>query len=133
MMAEQRERDIDREPAYPPGTVFSRAKCKECGLSRPVAEGDDACGLCKFSAATVRQRSPRRNRPKNAEPVALAALASIRRERGLSMKELAHRAELNVKTVVEHERGEINEPSLYTALKLARALDVPVEALVEGA
>lgn len=99
---------------------------------RPVAEGDDVCGLCRFSAATARQRPPRRSRPKDAEPVVLVALASIRRARGLSIKELAQRADLNIKTIAHHERGEINEPSLYTALKLARALDVPVEALVGG-
>jgi len=56
-------------------------------------------------------------------------LRQLRNERGWSQERLAERADLNRSYVGEIERG-IASPSLATAGKLARALEVELSALV---
>jgi transcriptional regulator with XRE-family HTH domain len=55
-------------------------------------------------------------------------VAELRAARGWSLGALASRAALSPVTLSAVERGH-TAPSLRTAVKLARALDVPVEVL----
>ena len=54
----------------------------------------------------------------------------IRQKRGLSQECLAARAELNRSYMGEIERAT-SMPSLYTAAKLAQALELPLWQLIE--
>ncbi|MDQ6915295.1 MAG: helix-turn-helix domain-containing protein [Actinomycetota bacterium] len=55
----------------------------------------------------------------------------LRVQRGFSQEELAHRSGMDRTWVGGIERGEKN-PSFEKLVHLAKALDVPVEALVAG-
>jgi transcriptional regulator with XRE-family HTH domain len=57
-----------------------------------------------------------------------ARVRDLRKERGLSQEELAHRAGMHHTYLGGIERGERN-PALLNIVRLARALDVPVVAL----
>lgn len=58
------------------------------------------------------------------------AVRRLREQRGWSQEQLAGRAELNRSYLGEVERGGVM-PSLDTASKLARALEVRLPALLE--
>jgi transcriptional regulator with XRE-family HTH domain len=60
-----------------------------------------------------------------------ANLARIRAAKGLSQEELGFNAELHRTAICDLERGE-NTPRLDSAMKLAAALGVPLDALTEG-
>lgn len=57
-------------------------------------------------------------------------IRALREKRGMSRAELAKRAYVSVSTLYSWERGR-NMPSLVTAACLARALGVPIDALIE--
>ena len=57
-------------------------------------------------------------------------LRVARKERGLSVKELAKTAHISPMSLYRYERGERN-PDLPTAAKLAEALSVPIESLIQ--
>jgi len=50
---------------------------------------------------------------------------------GLSQEEVARRAGLSLKGMGEIERGDIEDPHISSLAKIARALGVPVEALIK--
>jgi len=54
-----------------------------------------------------------------------------RKAAGLSQEEVARRAGLSLKGMGEIERGDIEDPHISSLTKIARALGVPVEALVK--
>jgi transcriptional regulator with XRE-family HTH domain len=58
-------------------------------------------------------------------------LKALRRERNLTQERLARDANISVTTVARIEAGRHN-PGIATALKLARALEVPISALFDG-
>ena len=66
---------------------------------------------------TARQQAPIHNR-----------VAQLRRERGLSRHQLADAVGVHYQTIGYIERGEYS-PSLRVALRLAEALDLPVEVV----
>lgn len=66
---------------------------------------------------TTRQQAPIHNR-----------VERLRRERGLSRHQLAEAVGVHYQTVGYIERGEYS-PSLRVALRLAGALDLPVEVV----
>jgi transcriptional regulator with XRE-family HTH domain len=57
-------------------------------------------------------------------------LAKLRRQRQLSQAALARRMGSHVMTISKLERG-VRQPSTRTLLRLAKALGVPVTALLE--
>lgn len=59
-------------------------------------------------------------------------LRELRTERGLSIRELARKSELNVNTVSMVENGK-NSPSLETLQRLSFALEMPITAFFEDA
>ena len=56
-------------------------------------------------------------------------LQQIRTEKGLSLRELAHRADLSHNAIFEIEKGIVNT-SLTTIVRLAEALQVPPSDLL---
>ena len=54
-----------------------------------------------------------------------------RKAAGLSQEEVARRAGLSLKGMGEIERGDIEDPHISSLAKIARALGVPVEALIK--
>lgn len=60
-----------------------------------------------------------------------AALAYERRRRSLSMSELARMAGTHASEVSRLERG-LRDPRLWTIVRLARALEVPLGRLLDG-
>ena len=54
-----------------------------------------------------------------------------RKAAGLSQEEVARRAGLSLKGMGEIERGDIEDPHISSLAKIARALSVPVEALIK--
>jgi transcriptional regulator with XRE-family HTH domain len=58
-------------------------------------------------------------------------LKGLRDQRGLSQRELAAKAKITGAYVAMLETGKKKNPSLAILQRLARALDVPVSALLE--
>jgi transcriptional regulator with XRE-family HTH domain len=58
-------------------------------------------------------------------------LAEVREERGLTLRVVAANAGLEAQRLSLYESGE-QEPPLKTLLRIARVLEVPVDALVRG-
>lgn len=82
--------------------------------------------------------------PENAEAIArgrrwvadtfypgAASVAALRLQKGWSQAELARRAETSQPYIARLERGQV-DPQVSTVRKIARALDVPVGALVDA-
>lgn len=63
-----------------------------------------------------------------ADPRLIVNLKAVRTAAGLTQQDLADRAKLSRKTVNTVENG-VFTPSVLVALTLARALDVPLDAL----
>jgi len=59
------------------------------------------------------------------------SVTRVREQRGLSIQELADRAKVSYQTIWKVERGRIKEPSIVLAHKIARALGVGVDYLIE--
>ena len=55
-------------------------------------------------------------------------LKSVRRAAGLTQAQLAQLTEVSRQTIISTERGDY-APSVYLALRIARALDTTVEAI----
>lgn len=60
----------------------------------------------------------------------MKSLRALREERGWSQERLARRARLSVRTVARIERGK-GAPSMATANKLAKALGVTIDDLLQ--
>ncbi len=63
-------------------------------------------------------------------PMSVLRVKELREAAGLSMAELARRAEINQRTIRNIERGT-HQPTFTTVTKIATALDVPLQALVQ--
>jgi transcriptional regulator with XRE-family HTH domain len=61
----------------------------------------------------------------------LKNLSKIRKEKGWSQEKLAQEAGISYNTVIKIERGGIKNPKIETVVKLAKALDVTLDELVE--
>lgn len=59
------------------------------------------------------------------------AIQKLRKQKGWSQEELAERAKLDPKSIVQIENAKRN-PTLKTLQKIASALDVSVSKLLEG-
>lgn len=66
-------------------------------------------------------------------PTASGALYELRRERGLSRRQLAARSGVALATIARIERGIGGAPYRSTLLALALALDVSIGALLPSA
>jgi HTH-type transcriptional regulator/antitoxin HipB len=87
----------------------------------------------------VETRRPKTDAPRRASEPSEAEFAvtvgdGIRRARqelGITQADLAERAGLSANYVARLERGELG-PSLWVAVRLAEALETPVESLLSG-
>src|SRR5258706_10692668 len=64
-------------------------------------------------------------------PVFGQRVKRMREQRGLSVQELAKRAGTHYQTIWKIERGSLREPSIVLAQKIARALGVGVDYLID--
>lgn len=60
-------------------------------------------------------------------------IAKVRRKNNLTQEKLAELADLSTNYIARVERGEIQNFSAINLLKIANALDISVDELVEGA
>jgi putative transcriptional regulator len=58
-------------------------------------------------------------------------LRKIRLEKGIKTSELASRCEMERHHINRYENGKIN-PTLYAVLKMAKAMEVSIDELLEG-
>lgn len=58
-------------------------------------------------------------------------IRKVRREKGLSQEELAEKAKVDPKTIIQIEGGKRN-PTLKTLQKLANALNIPITDLLKS-
>ncbi len=58
-------------------------------------------------------------------------LRTLRGRRGMSQRQLATLAGLNITTIVDLEAGRTRRPQVATVGKLADALGVPIEVLLD--
>lgn len=63
-------------------------------------------------------------------PVFAKRVAQKREERGWSQQELAEKAQTSYQTIWRIENGKHKEPGIYIARKIARALGVSLDYLV---
>ena len=61
----------------------------------------------------------------------LKNLAKIRKEKGLTQEGLARKADISFHTLVKIENGGIKNPRIETVIKLAKALGVNVDRLID--
>lgn len=55
----------------------------------------------------------------------------IRKKRGMSQEKLARQADISLNTLTKIESGFAKKPTIQTVVKLARALEVSLDELVE--
>ena len=58
-------------------------------------------------------------------------LSKIRKEKGFTQESLARKAEISFHTLVKIESGGIENPRIETVVKLAKALGIGLDDLVE--
>jgi HTH-type transcriptional regulator, competence development regulator len=88
-----------------------------------VSVGGLVCALAQGEAESKAHRAGR---------VALAKLVELRRRQyRLSAEDLARKADVDLEDVVGIERGEATVPELRTMHRLARALELPEQRLLE--
>lgn len=58
-------------------------------------------------------------------------IQKIRKQRKLTQEELAVKADISYTSLVKIERGQVENPTIKTIQKLAIALDVSVDELLE--
>ena len=56
----------------------------------------------------------------------------FRKKKGFSQEKLARLADISNNTLVKIEMGMAKEPTITTVRKIAKALDVSIDELVEG-
>lgn len=61
----------------------------------------------------------------------LKNLAKLRREKGWSQEKLAQEAGISYNTLIKIERGGIKNPKIETVVKLAVALNVNIEKMLD--
>lgn len=62
----------------------------------------------------------------------LKNLVKIRKQKGWSQEKLAVESEISYNTIIKIERGGIKNPKIETVIKLAKALGVSIDKLIEG-
>lgn len=62
----------------------------------------------------------------------LKNLKKYRMEKGWSQEKLSREAGISYQTLVKIERGSIMNPKIETILKLSKALNIPLEKLVNN-
>ena len=62
----------------------------------------------------------------------LKNLVKIRKGKGLTQESLARKADISFHTLVKIESGGIKNPRIETVIKLAKALGVSIDKLIEG-
>ena len=60
----------------------------------------------------------------------LKNLSKIRKQKGWSQEKLAVEANISYNTIIKIERGGIKNPKIDTVMKLAGALQIPIDKLV---
>jgi transcriptional regulator with XRE-family HTH domain len=60
----------------------------------------------------------------------LKNLRALRIKKGWTQEKLAQESGISYHTLIKIERGNIKDPRLGTLLKIAAALDVPIEKLI---
>jgi len=63
--------------------------------------------------------------------VFLKNLVKIRKMKGLTQEGLARKADISFHTLIKIERERIKNPRIGTVIKLAKALEVSIDKLVE--
>jgi len=61
----------------------------------------------------------------------LKNLAKLRKQKGWSQEKLAVESGVSYNTIIKLERGRIRNPKIETVIKLAKALRVSIDKLVE--
>lgn len=61
----------------------------------------------------------------------LKNLVKLRKEKGFTQEGLARKADISFHTLVKIEGGGIKNPRIETVSKLAKALEVKIDCLVE--
>lgn len=61
----------------------------------------------------------------------LKNLAKLRKEKGWSQEKLAQEAGISYNTLIKIERGGIKNPKIETVVKLATALNVNIEKMLD--
>lgn len=61
----------------------------------------------------------------------LKNLSKIRKQKGWSQEKLAKQANISYNTLIKIERGGIDDPRIGTVIKLADALKVKIDDLVQ--
>jgi len=59
-------------------------------------------------------------------------IKKIRRQKGLSQEKLARRTDISLNTLTKIESGFTKHPSIQTIHKIAKALAVSLDKIVEG-
>ena len=62
----------------------------------------------------------------------LKNLKRLRKKKGWSQEKLAREAGISYQTLIKIEQGRIKNPKLETLIKLAKALDVSLDDLIQG-
>jgi transcriptional regulator with XRE-family HTH domain len=62
----------------------------------------------------------------------LKNLKKFRTEKGWSQEKLAREAGISYQTVIKIERGNIENPKIETILKLSKALNIPIDKLINN-
>jgi len=60
----------------------------------------------------------------------LKNLANIRKQKGWSQEKLAVESDISYNTVIKIERGGIKNPKIDTVIKLAKALGITIDELI---
>jgi len=58
-------------------------------------------------------------------------IKNLREKLGLSQEKLARLADVSNNTIVNIEAGKQQNPTVETIMKIAKALDVPIEELIK--
>jgi len=61
----------------------------------------------------------------------LKNLAKLRKQKGWSQEKLAVESGVSYNTIIKLERGRIKNPKIETVIKLANALKVPIDKILE--
>ena len=61
----------------------------------------------------------------------LKNLKKLRQKKGWSQEKLAREADISYNTLIKIERGRIKNPKIETVIKLANALKVPIDKILE--
>ncbi len=62
----------------------------------------------------------------------LKNLKKLRKQKGWSQEKLAREAGISYQTLIKIEQGRIKNPKLETLIKLAKALNVSLDELIQG-